>query len=1052
MASRHTFEESSNSLAQLDYIALLDRILQSIKDPKKNIFKFSSDRKKLRIAAYEIADELSQDAKLQSQSILNKSVGIQAATVNFKSETEFYSKIQAIRDELKQQLDRVCGENNTQAYLENICTPLSEFNQTKPSLPLNYPFFQQYDFQSQRLIIENSLAAQRRIGGESVIKAHHLNVKFEGISQFETKLLDSLKLYIDRLAEPETEDWQELTELLTEIVDKDQSELTAIRKIVDTESLPRLLRDLKIDYLDYLRRECAKTNIPNSQNQGFECLETLINRLKLLSEYVNNPELDDSHFEVSYLGVMINLRTTFSQSNAFDILPIIPDYEGVIGESVEKERGRKEFNLGLRLKLNGAVNVYNEHSAFDYYTTELDPKSDRHQDCLKDSSAGKVKSFKGKVLRIACLYYFIFSVDPNGKLADRDYNPIAEFETEVLNKLRTGATSDEEVKTVFSKIKNLLVDQQGWQVRQKLESLKNLLISFLERKEILPPFSKPVQLCINKAILNQSSSKIFKSRNFFKIDLDRENQSQAKAKTQEVLGYIEVTQPTVSLQSLASLAVTFTFDDVRYFTDGNQQNFSLQYDITGIKALPVVFSPIGEKKVPLESKDGQSEEIKIEPTFHKVYKNHFEKHKLLVIYYKSKKVREEIFKNIQSPETRIYRQVFTLLSYLCISVCREQISLSSQPVQEKLFIPIFRFHFKNIQNTKEDEVFLNSLSKALAHILRRDCLADAQGLNVDDPKTFNYRVPQALSSLYSLLPKTFEFKGGDLPQLDKLAMIVVSSWLSDAVWDDKDKASRITNIYGEIVVINKISDTSVKIEPVKTFVDNQPHSKIYTEPEIVRDEISKLYQQGYRHFLYIAKAPYSRSLGLTKLESDPDSLFFMSPDVVKYLKQGKPEIKFYPIFMDTYPAINLTPGTVESLYIPDIEELEKLSLDTSQQTRVFLNLFTGKSIDKNRTFFNSVVCYSTLRNIYDVADTRDIMAGLLDKNSALQQTILQYITLFHFSRYEVNRRIAFKLNPYSKLIGDEGIGTISTYTYTNKNVKFNNLAFLTSIRSALYGR
>lgn len=1042
MASRHTFEESSNPLAKLDYLLLLDTILSLLK--KRKLFKFSPDYNKLLISAYDIAYQIATNSNLISKSLLDKSVGIQAATVNFKSETEFYSKIQAIRDELQQQLDRACGENSTQACLENICTPLSAFNKSQPSLPLNYPFSKQYDFKSQRLIIENSLLDDRKAGGKSVIKAHHLNVKFEGISQFETQLLDSLKLYIDRLAEPDTEDWQDLTELLTEISDKDQSELTAIRKIVDTESLPRLLRDIKIDYLDYLRRECEKTSIPNSQREGFECLETLIYRLKLLSEYINNLDLDDSHFEVSYLDIPLNLRTAFSQANAFDILPIIADYEGVIGESVEKERGRKEFNLGLRLKLNGAVNVYNEDSAFDYYTTELDPKSDRHQARLKDSSAGKVKSFKGKVLRIACLYYFIFAVDPNGKVADRDYNPIPNFEAEVLNQLKPGALADEEVQAVLGNIKNLLLDRETWRVQQKLESLKNMLQDFLKRKELLPPFSKSVQLCIHTAILNKTSSKILNSRNFFKIDLSPDSQSQAKTKTQEVLGYMEVTQPTVSLQSLTSLAVTFTFDDIRYFTDGNQQDFSMQYDITGIKALPVVFSPIFEKKL------NEVEKPKFES--HKIYDKYFAKYKIIVIYYKFNKVQEEIFKNNQSPEARIYRQVFTLLSYLCISVCREQISLSSQPVQEKLFIPIFRFHFKNIQDTNEDEVFLNSLSKALAHILRRDCLADSQGLNVDTTKNFHFRIPQALSSLYALVPKTFEFKGEDLPQLDKLAMIVVSSWLSDAVWDDKDKASRITNIYGEIVVINKISDTSVKIEPVKTFVDNQPHSKIYTEPEIVRDEISKLYQQGYRHFLYIAKAPYSRSLGLTKLESDPDSLFFMSPDVVKYLKQGKPEIKFYPIFMDTYPAINLKSGTVESLYIPDIEELEKLSLDTSQQTRVFLNLFTGKSVDQQRTFFNSVVCYSTLRNIYDVADTRDIMAGLLDKNSSLQQTILQYITLFHFSRYEVNRNLAFKLNPYSKLIGNEGIGTISTYTYTNKNIKFNNLAFLTSIRSALYGR
>ena len=309
-----------------------------------------------------------------------------------------------------------------------------------------------------------------------------------------------------------------------------------------------------------------------------------------------------------------------------------------------------------------------------------------------------------------------------------------------------------------------------------------------------------------------------------------------------------------------------------------------------------------------------------------------------------------------------------------------------------------------------------------------------------------------MSSLYSLVPKTFEFKGGYEPQLDKLAIIVVSSWLSDAVWDEKDKTDRISNIYGEIIVINKVSGSSVKVEPIKTFSDNQPHSKIYTEPEIIKDEISKLYQQGYRHFLYIAKAPYSRSLGITKLESDPDSLFFMSQDVISYLKQGKTDIKLYPIFMDTYPAINLTPGKVDSFYIPDIEELAKLSEDKSQQTRVFLNLFTGRSVDKKRTIFNSVVCYSTLLNVYDVNDTKNILTGLLDKNSPLQQTILQYITLFHYSRYETNWNIAFKLNPYSKLIGDDGIGTISTYSYSNRNVKFNNLAFLTEIRSVLYGK
>ncbi|WP_392533288.1 hypothetical protein [Nostoc sp. C117] len=1029
--SRHSIEESSNPLAKLDYIPLLDTVLELIK--QKPLFKFSPDRNKLRISAYDIAYKIATNTNLRPQSPLTQNIGIKAATVNFKLETEFYSKIQAIRDELRRQLVTACGENETQSSLDNLCTPLSDFISAEAGLPFKYPFNNSYSFTSQRLVIENSLAQKRRRGTESVIKAHHLNVKFEGISNFKSRFLESLKSYIDTITRPDSQDWQQLTEILDDISEKKESELTEFQKIVDTESLPRLLRDIKIDYLDYLRIECAKNNLHNSNTQGFECLETLIKRLRLLINYINDPDLDDADYEVSYLlDKPVNLRTAFSQANAFDILPIIPEYEGMIGESIDKDRGIQEFNLGVRLKLNGSVNSYHENSVVNYYMTELDPTSPRHKDQLKDPA--KAKNFKEKVLKIACLYYFVFAVDEEGDIPDKDYDPTPKFKDDILNKLKVGI-SDKEIENLLIKINSLILKEDVWQVERKLAALRNMLQTFLKKKEILPSFSKRVQLCINKEILQKNVSKIINNRSFLKLDLNQQNQSQLKARAKEALAYVEVLPPTVNEQSLSSLSVSFTFDDVRYFTDSDKQNFSMEYDITGIKALPVIFSPIGEK-------DGK-------PISSEIYKNHFEKEKIIVIYYKSKKVREEIFKNTQSPEATIYQQVFTLLSYLCISICREQISLDSQ-IREKLFIPIFRFHSQDIQKTTEDEAFLNSLSKSLAHILRRDCMADAQGINV---KTINkYKVQNALSSLYALIPKTFELQEGYQAQLDKLAIIVVSSWLSDAVWDEKDKPVRISNIYGEIIVINQVSNTAVKVEPIKTFADNQPHSKISTESEVVRDEISKLYKQGYRHFLYIAKAPYTRSLGITKLESDPDSLFFMSQDVVKDLKAGKPDIKLYPIFMDNYPAINLVEGKADSFYIPDIEELEKLSVDKSQKTRVFLNLFTGRSVDKERTIFNSVVCYSTLLNIYDVGDTKDIIEGLLDKDSPLQKTILQYIALFHFSRYEVNRSIALKLNPYSKLIGDEGIGKISTYTYSVKNVKFNNLAFLTEIRSALYGK
>ncbi len=157
--------------------------------------------------------------------------------------------------------------------------------------------------------------------------------------------------------------------------------------------------------------------------------------------------------EVSYsLNEAVNLKTAFSQANAFDKLPIIPEYEELIGESVDQEKGIKEFNLGIRLKLNGEVNTYQEDSVLDYFINEIDPDSQRHKEQLQDPVKGKF--FKEKVLTTACLYYFIFAVDEERKIEDKDYNPIPKFEQDVLKKLKPG-TTDDEVREVLQYVNSL---------------------------------------------------------------------------------------------------------------------------------------------------------------------------------------------------------------------------------------------------------------------------------------------------------------------------------------------------------------------------------------------------------------------------------------------------------------------------------------------------------------------------------------------------------------------------------------------------------------------
>lgn len=145
----------------------------------------------------------------------------------------------------------------------------------------------------------------------------------------------------------------------------------------------------------------------------------------------------------------------------------------------------------------------------------------------------------------ACLYYFIFAVDEEGNIDDKNYNPIPKFEEDILNKLKPG-TPDDEVKEVLCKIQKLLSNGSTCRVSQKLAALKTLLKTLLEKKDVLPSFSKSAQLCINKGILHKTTTKILNSRSFFRVDLNSNTQSEAKANAREALAYIEVKSPDVN--------------------------------------------------------------------------------------------------------------------------------------------------------------------------------------------------------------------------------------------------------------------------------------------------------------------------------------------------------------------------------------------------------------------------------------------------------------------------------------------------------------------------
>jgi hypothetical protein len=262
----------------------------------------------------------------------------------------------------------------------------------------------------------------------------------------------------------------------------------------------------------------------------------------------------------------------------------------------------------------------------------------------------------------------------------------------------------------------------------------------------------------------------------------------------------------------------------------------------------------------------------------------------------------------------------------------------------------------------------------------------------------------------------------------------------------------------KLLVSSERENETVRVGTLSTFSSNQSSREMYERPEAILEQAKICYGRGYRHFLYVAQAPYSSTLQI----SDPgneEELFFMNKKVIQSIREANPGSRVYPVFCDTYYVVNQFRHKrqalkVDSLYVDDIGELSNLVSDPSKRSLVFFNLFNGASV--NKQVYNGVMSYATLINVYENDPTYDqyIWSDILGEKSpqTLKTDILDFITLLHFSRYEKPRDLGFKLDPYKRIIGETSVGKMALFPNMRGNTQFNALAFLTLVRAVLHAK
>ncbi len=998
----NTLKTADGDLVAVDCSDLLDKILQVLEKPQiPNPFKIHGNGDRLLIDIDSIAEAV---AGLGVENPLGASErGARTATVNFTPgfRERFPGQITKIKNSLKARLESAIQQQNQQLNIEqfvaNLITDLQHFKSNSAKLDFSYPFGNYSGLQKQRLSITKNPSSKE------LLKFHKLTITVGKTSTFNTELKQGLENYIkSQFASASDSQREDLDFILQDLEEDPKSDFYKLKEIVDTETIGKLKKQAQICYLEFLQDNISISNNPSNAD-GLIYLKVLIRRLKMIDEYVGNLENGDGHYSVNYADTDLNYRDAFARAESFDMLPIIPKIEGYLGETKDENKGDIQFVFGLKLKFNNQVQAYGGKTVFEYYLNLLDPESEEHKAELADPTRKEI--FARKLLKLVFLYYIVFAgKDASAKdytvNSDLEYDPIPGFEEKVL---KTFNGSDETAKQKL--LRGIKKGFEQYNIASKIDSLKNLLQKILKHKHLLQEF--PLHISVRKSILEDSMKTISTNSTFFKPEL--------RTKPKEILKYIAIGQAKATENSLCTLTAKIEISDVHYLATDDLQSFSMEYDVTGVKALPVLLRPNEQQCTA-------------------VYNRFYQQRKLVEFIYSLASNKWDAKKSF------VYRFTFDLLAYTCLKLLLGK--------QSRLFIPILRLQLSNQQSDSPVEEFMRSLSKRLSHLLNEEHRSNSQGIDI---RNIEYKAPNVMSSLYSVLPKKFTFTNpSDAPkELDKLAIVIVSSRESDARWNSEQKLS---NLQGEIVGAIRQKDGSVRLQLLKTFSETYEHEQMFKEPTVVRDEIGKVYKLGFRHFLYIAKAPYSSTLHMTQKE---DALFFMSKDVIAYFKENYDDIKIYPMFFDKYYAVKLSEKlVVNSLYIQDTLELTALVKDPSKRSIVFFNLFNGLVVGAEaERNYRGVISYATLLNIYkDILDDRHIYQGLID-DTQLKNDILQYLTLFHFSRYEKesgkNAKISFKLDPYENLIGDQSVGKLSLYKHMGGIAEFNALAFLTKVKEVL---
>lgn len=257
----------------------------------------------------------------------------------------------------------------------------------------------------------------------------------------------------------------------------------------------------------------------------------------------------------------------------------------------------------------------------------------------------------------------------------------------------------------------------------------------------------------------------------------------------------------------------------------------------------------------------------------------------------------------QVPMFAAYRTAFTVLVYAALFVILRKVRSQETGIDDPT---VLMLRLQQQGRDSEDMSAAQSVyaaAQAIEHALGRDIRLHSQGFvdSAENESTRRYRIRGTFAALLSAFP--LHIQTSQLPQLGPIGVVTFATRPCDRDPEALDATHEGFVFLGRTYVARPTPHpvAGFDLDPDQHITEVDFGQDSFDKPKVVLERISRLYELGCRHIIYLAHRYGGRHIGRSALRHrHHENPIFLSQVATRF-----PDLVLYPLVRDVFPATRL---------------------------------------------------------------------------------------------------------------------------------------------------